>query len=202
MKKCYIIGAGDNSGTIFVKKENEYVIAVDGGLEILNNPGIVPDTIIGDFDSLGYIPKGDNVITYPKEKDDTDMMLAVEYAHDLGYNEIEIFGGTGGRIDHTFANVSTMLWASKRGIRIKMTDADYFYYMITDDNLILDAKEEGDISVFAMDKASGVTISGAKYETDNVLLVNDNPTAVSNSYIGKEVSISVKQGSLLIIEKK
>lgn len=58
---CYIVGAGDNSGTNFTKKENDFVIAADGGFEKIHQLGIEPDLVIGDFDSLGYVPVGGNV---------------------------------------------------------------------------------------------------------------------------------------------
>lgn len=202
-KKCYIVGAGDNSGTNFNKGTNEYVIAADGGVKVLEELNIIPDIILGDFDSLGYVPKGDNVLLYKVEKDDTDMMLAVEKAVESGYNNIEIFGGTGGRIDHTIANFQTMLWASRKGCKIKMLDAQYEYYVITDEELILGKKDTEDLSVFALgSEAKGVTIQGAKYVTNNIELTPDNPMAVSNSFIGNDVSISVKKGSLLIIAQK
>lgn len=202
-KKCYIVGAGDNSGTKFHKGTNEYVIAADGGVKVLEMLNIVPDIILGDFDSLGYIPKGDNVLRHKVEKADTDMMLAVEKAVESGYNSIEIFGGTGGRIDHTIANFQTMLWASKKGCKIKMIDAQYEYYVITDSELRIEQKDHQDLSVFALEaKAEGVFIKGAKYTADNMCLTPDNPTAVSNSFIGKDVSISVKKGSLLVIVQK
>lgn len=202
-KKCYIVGAGDNSGTKFSKGTNEYVIAADGGVKVLEESGITPDLILGDFDSLGYIPKGDNVLLHKVEKDDTDMMLAVEKAVELGYNDIEIFGGTGGRIDHTVANFQTMLWASKRGCKIKMIDAQYEYYVITDSKLSLEKRTDRDLSVFAFGtSAKGVTVRGGKYIAENVILTPDNPTAVSNSFIGSDISISVRDGSLLVIAQK
>lgn len=202
-KKCYIVGAGDNSGTKFNKGTNEYAIAADGGVKVLEKLGINPDLILGDFDSLGYIPKGDNVLLHKVEKDDTDMMLAVEKAVELGYNNIEIFGGTGGRIDHTIANFQTMLWASMRNCKIKMTDEQYEYYVITDSELCLQKRTGGDLSVFAFGKeAKGVTIIGGKYKAEDVVLTPDNPTAVSNSFIGNDVEISVRDGSLLIISQK
>lgn len=199
-RKCYIVGAGDNSGTNFMKKKNEYVIAADGGLEILERMGIKPDLVLGDFDSLGYAPEGSHVIRYPVEKDDTDMMLAVKKALEMGYDELEIFGGTGGRIDHTVANFQTMLYASRRGAAVKMTDKEHTYHVITDSRITLEAKQQGGISVFALGgRAVGVTIKGAKYLAEDMELLPDNPTAVSNSYIGKNVVISVAKGSLLII---
>ena len=202
-KKCYIVGAGDNSGTNFVKRENEYVIAADGGLEVLKEIGITPDLIMGDFDSLGYVPKGENVIKHKVEKDDTDMMLAVKSAIDMGYDFIEIFGGTGGRPDHTIANIQTMLYASRKGVSVKMTDKNHTYYVITNESIILSAKQSGDLSVFALGgNALNVHIKGAKYVAEGLRLTPDNPTAVSNSYIGNEVIISVEKGSLLIISER
>lgn len=202
-KKCYIVGAGDNSGTNFIKRENEYVIAADGGLEILKKINIMPDIIVGDFDSLGYIPEGNNVIKHKIEKDDTDMMLSVKLAIDKGYDIIEIFGGTGGRIDHTIANLQTMLYASKKGVEITMTDKERRYHVLTANNITLDGKKAGDLSVFAIGgKAFNVSIKGAKYEADRIDLEPDNPTAVSNSYIGSDVKISVEQGSVLIISDR
>ena len=71
-KKCYIVGAGDNSGTNFSKGKDEYVIAADGGLATLEKLGIQPDFILGDFDSLGYVPDGKNIEVHKVEKDATD----------------------------------------------------------------------------------------------------------------------------------
>lgn len=202
-KKCYIVGAGDNSGTKFNKKENEYVIAADGGLAVLENMGIIPDVIIGDFDSLGYNPKGDHVIKYAVEKDDTDMMLAIKYALDNGYNDLEIYGGTGGRFDHTIANIQTMLYASQHGASVKMIDSSYEYFVITDSILELPPQKSATFSVFALgDIAEGIGIYGGKYELDDGLLSASNPMGVSNSYIGDKIRISVKKGSLLIISER
>ena len=199
-QKCYIIGAGDNSGTKFYKEKNEYVIAADGGLAVLKQLGIQPNLILGDFDSLGFVPQGDNVICHPVEKNDTDMMLAVKEAVELGYTEIELYGGTGGRNDHTIANLQTMLWASRQKCRIKMIDRDNTYYVITDGSMQLPAKATGTFSVFALGGvAQGVSVRGGKYTADNVTLTPDNPTAVSNAYAGGKVEISVECGSLLII---
>lgn len=202
-KKCYIVGAGDNSGTNFSKGKNEYVIAADGGVEILEKMGIKPDLIIGDFDSLGYVPKGENVIVHQVEKDDTDMMLSVKKAAEKGYDEIEIYGGSGGRIDHTIANFQTMLWASKNGIKIRMCDKAYDYHMITDEKIAIKGEVSKDLSVFAFGGiAKNVNIKGAKYEAQSMQLEPYNPTAVSNNFIGGDVFISVESGSLLIIVQK
>jgi thiamine pyrophosphokinase len=203
---CYIVGAGDNSGTNFsINKENDdCVIAADGGFETLKNMEVEPDYIIGDFDSLGYVPKGENVIRHKVKKDDTDMMLAVQFAMKKGYKNIIIYGGCGGsRIDHTFANIQTMLYASRRGVCIKMTDAVNDFYVITNKEIKLASREKGNLSVFALGgMAEGVDIIGAMYATDKITLYPDSTLSVSNSFIGKNVEIKVRKGSLLIVAEK
>lgn len=203
---CYIVGAGDNSGTNFtVNKDNkDCVIAADGGLKVIESMGIVPDYILGDFDSLGYVPNGSNVIKHRVEKNDTDMMLAVKLAIDKGYKNIVIYGGTGGsRIDHTFANIQTLLYASKRNADIKMIDAVNEYYVITDCEITIPPHKEKDFSVFPLgEMAEKVDIRGALYQTDKVNLYPDSTLSVSNSFMEKDVTIKVQKGSLLIITYK
>lgn len=199
-KTCYIVGAGDNSGTNFLKKENDYVIAADGGLKTLQDMNIVPDMIMGDFDSLGYVPDGENVIRHEVMKDDTDMMLAVKFAMDKGYENIVIYGGTGGRVDHTISNIQTMLYASRRGASIEMCDSTNHYFAITDGNIRINGESKGMFSVFALGGiAHNVTVKNALYCIDNFEMSPDNPRGVSNSFVGKEVTISVEKGSLLIV---
>jgi len=112
---CCIVGAGDMSGTKLVIPEGAYIIAADAGLEHLTNAGLTPALIVGDFDSLGTVPAGENVIAHKPEKDDTDMMLAVKEALKRSADTILIYGGLGGRIDHSYANLQTLAFiASQR----------------------------------------------------------------------------------------
>lgn len=202
-KKCYIVGAGDNSGTIFTRKKEDLVIAADGGVKALERLGIVPDLVMGDFDSLGYIPAGNNVIVHPVEKDETDMMLAISKAMEMGFYKIIIYGGTGGRIDHTIANLQTMLDTSRKGVSITMIDGKNEYYMLTNGTLSISGNVGQGFSVFAFgSQAKGVTINGGKYEAQNVILQPNNPLAVSNSFVDSLVEISVSDGSLLVIKEK
>lgn len=199
-KICYIVGAGDNSGTNFVKREEDYVIAADGGLQALKKINIIPDLIMGDFDSLGYVPKGDNVIRHDVMKDDTDMMLAVKRALEMGYKNIKLYGATGGRMDHTIANIQTMLYASRNGATIEMIDEINRYCVITDGAIQINGKAQSMFSIFAIGgMAHKVNIKNAMYLLHDFELAPDNPTGTSNAFIGKEVTISVEQGSLLIV---
>lgn len=196
MKLCCIVGAGPSE--LYTVKD-AFIIAADGGVEKLRTAGIVPDMIIGDFDSLGARPSGDNVRIFPIEKDDTDTLLALKEAISLGFDTVIISGGLGGELDHTVANLQTLLYASERGVNAFLTDGVTTAAVVTR-SIKLSAENTGRCSVFAFGgDADGVNISGLKYEAENISLSPSFPLGVSNSFIGKEANISLKSGRLLII---
>lgn len=200
MSVCYIISAGDCSCISIDRKEDDLIIAADAGMIHCKRERIVPDVIIGDFDSLGTIPEEENVITLPVEKDDTDTSFAVKYAMNKGYKKIVIFGGTGGkRADHTFANIALLSYISKNG-GIGFLDAeDYTITAITDSEIRFSPELTGDISVFSFDTVSeGVTETGLYYNFTQANVENSLVTGVSNSFTGKESSVRVKKGTLII----
>lgn len=114
MKKgiCYIVGAGENYGIDFVPTSDDIVIAADAGITYLEECGVVADLIIGDFDTLKFIPEKTNVIALSTEKDDTDMFAAICEGIKSGYEIFYIYCGTGGRIDHTIANLQILAYLS------------------------------------------------------------------------------------------
>ena len=73
--KCILIGAGEYNGDMILKEQDDLVIAVDGGYDLLGNQKDKVDLLIGDFDSIYKIPKNVTIIKYPKRKDYTDMDL-------------------------------------------------------------------------------------------------------------------------------
>lgn len=195
MKICYIIGAGDLP--LLYIKENGLVIAADGGLDRMGN--ITPDLVVGDFDSaISEPPKG--AVLLPIEKDVTDMKYAVDSGISKGFDTFIIYGGTGGRPDHTFANYALLC---------ELAEKDKIGYLIGDGFIATAIKNRGielcgkignTLSVFsAGDKAEGVTLQGLKYPLDNHTLMFNMPLGVSNSFSIKTAKISVKNGTLLIM---
>ena len=112
---CYIVGACPPGEIWFAPGRPAFVIAADKGLVHLEAQGIRPDLIVGDFDSLGRVPAGDNILRHPVEKDDTDTMLAVKTALDRGMGTIVFYGCLGGRLDHTYANFQTLTYLARHG---------------------------------------------------------------------------------------
>ena len=103
METCVIFCAGEFEKLLMDIGSGDFVIAADGGLRHTQKLGLVPNEILGDFDSLGYVPQGANV--FPVEKDDTDAMLAVRRGLALGYRRFCLYGSLDGpRLDHTVAS--------------------------------------------------------------------------------------------------
>lgn len=196
MKLCCIVGAGPSELYI---ENGAFIIAADAGIEKLNVAGITPDLIIGDFDSYGDRPSGDNVQVFPVEKDDTDTMLALKEAISLGYDTVIISGGLGGELDHTVANLQTLLYACENGMTAFLTDGKTTATVISD-SITLGKDNAGRCSVFAFGgEARGVNISGLKYEANGISLSPSFPLGVSNHFVGKETTISIEKGHLLMI---
>ena len=199
MKKCIIIGAGDFFGMIPDINEGDFVIAADAGYINCLAAGISPDLAVGDWDSAPA-PTGVERIDLPVEKDDTDTLAAIRIGLEKGFDEFHIFGGTGGRIDHTFANMQCLVFLSKRGKRGFLHDENAVITAITDGRIELLPLESGDVSVFSVDgTAEGVSVIGLKYRADDIALTADFPLGVSNSFVGRPAVIEVKRGTLLAV---
>lgn len=201
MKTCFIIGAGEFFENSLAVKPGDMVIAADGGYLHLEKIGVKPDFIMGDFDSSAK-PDFPDIAVFNSEKDDTDTMLAVKYGFENGYSRFEIFGGTGGRLDHTFANIQTLSFIEKCGGQGFLYSKDQVF-TVTASKMEFDCEHKGKISVFSLNENStGVCEEGLKYSLDNAELTNDNPLGVSNEFVGKAARISVESGKLLIVYER
>ena len=110
---CYLIGAGEAPGCPPRPAAGDLVIAADAGLTLAHTLGLTPALTVGDFDSLGHLPTGGDVLRLPVEKDDTDMEAALKIGRERGYHTFYLFGGTGGAGNGLSANHH--LYAGHRG---------------------------------------------------------------------------------------
>lgn len=224
---CYVVGAGDCLGLEFQPTSEDLVIAADAGLQYLEQSGITADLIIGDFDTLENAPAGTNVITLSCEKDDTDMLAAVREGIKAGYTEFHLYGGTGGRIDHTIANLQVLAYLSENGwkgylhcpqnsfvwpVDKELKKANYaeasgnahgsesIITAVTNGELSFSQVPAGYISVFSYsEKSEGVCLQGLKYPLADATLSHTFPIGTSNEFIGEKSRISVKNGTLMIV---
>ena len=197
---CFIFGAGEGLPEAFSKKADDLVIAADAGLNSLKKLGIEPDISVGDFDSLGFLPVCKEVIRHPVMKNDTDMLLAVKTGFERGYSRFIIYGGAGGRPDHTFANYQTLIYIAERG-GIGFLSLNGFTAAVTaNGGLEFSSDARGEISIFSLsEKASGVTLKGLLYPLENAELSFEFPLGVSNEFTKERASVNVADGTILAI---
>lgn len=199
MGKCLIFCAAEFDGMLRDPEPADFLIAADGGLRHLIYKNHPPHAILGDFDSLGYVPEGATV--YPVEKDDTDSMLAVRLGLERGYKEFILYGALDGpRLDHTVANFQALQFLADRGAWGYLVGSEQLVTVVKNGALRFPRDAAGTISVFCHGAAAkGVTITGLKYELEKGALQAGFPLGVSNQFVGNEAVIEVKDGSLLVI---
>lgn len=206
--KCIVIGAGDLTTGEIRAAEEDFVIAVDGGLSYCGILEVEPDIIIGDFDSLSgqeaeavkllecQIPE--RVIRFPREKDDTDMLAALKEGLSRGYRDFRIYAATGGRLDHTFANIQCLLYLKHHDAVGYLVDGTGMILVIVNESVHFQRNMEGTLSLFSLEReARGVTIRNMKYTLDRAVVTNDFPVGISNEFIGEEAEIIVEDGALV-----
>ena len=190
------------------EKLDDFVIGVDrGALRLIQN-GIYPSVAIGDFDSISadefeqvqaYTKQ---LIQLPVEKDITDCEAAVEFAITQGYDEINLYGVTGGRIDHFYAVTVLILKYIKRGISITVeNEKNKLFVLVPGSNGGIKVKGRKYISFFALGRSvRSLTITGVKYPLNCYDLEVDDSLCVSNEAIGKRISVNFGTGCLLVIQ--
>ena len=202
MAKFVIFCAGGFERLLEPIGEQDYLLAADGGLEHVQKLGLQPDEILGDFDSLGYVPQGAKV--FPVEKDDTDAMLAARRGLERGYREFVFYGSLDGpRLDHTVANFQTLQFLADHGARGWLVGNTHIVTVVKNGSISFPATAKGTISVFCMGAdARGVTIEGLHYTLQNGTLSAGFPLGVSNHFVGKPATIRAEDGSLLVIYER
>lgn len=199
MGKCIVFCAAEFDRLACPIEPEDYVIAADGGLQHTQALGIEPQEILGDFDSLGYIPQDARV--FPVEKDDTDAMLAARRGLALGFREFLYYGSLDGkRLDHTVANYQTLQYLADHGARGYLVGQDFLATVVKEGRIFFPEGTEGLISVFCLGAdALGVSLRGLYYPLEGGTLTAGFPLGVSNHFTGAPAEISVEAGSLLVM---
>lgn len=197
---CNIVGSGDFKFKKIDLNKNDIIIAADGGFDILEKINIKPNYLVGDMDSIKKIPNIDNIKKYPKEKDDTDMTIAIEMGIELGYKNFILYGAYGDRPDHFYSNLQSLTRYCLSGFNISLKTIAFTVYPLINGILKLNNYSiNKTVSIFStINESKNICIKDLYYKLDNAILNNTIPLGVSNKTIGKPFEISVEQGSLLI----
>ena len=203
MKKiCALISGGEFSPLTDIEKA-DFIIACDRGYEYAKNQNIIPDLIVGDFDSFhGSLPTEIPILTLPCEKDETDTMAGINYAVNHGFDKILLFCALGGRLDHLLGNLQAAAFAAKAGLIVKIIDKYNEIYVFSNSSVSIPKKENYSISVISLtDKCENVTISGGKYKLKNAVLTNTSTLGISNEW-DNDITVSLSDGILAVIMSK
>lgn len=201
MNRCFIFAAGTFFGLRAVPAAGDLVIAADAGFLACRAAGVVPDLVLGDFDSMEAPADATHVCRLPVEKDDTDTLAAVKTGLERGCREFHLYGATGGRrLDHTLANLQTLLFLRRRGARGWLYDDDFLWTAI--ENEALEVPRTVDWALFSAfclgDRAEGVCEEGFQYPLEDAVLTPDFPLGVSNHILEPAARIAVRRGALAV----
>ena len=157
--------------------------------------------MVGDFDSLGYMPQHPNVTRLPAEKDDTDMVFALRRGLDMGYRRFVLLGGLGGRLEHTLGNLQLLDWLSTQGAVGFLAGEKTVVTALRDGSLTFPPAMSGYLSVLCSSGAAhGVTLSNLKYPLTDYNMTSSFPIGVSNEFLPDQpAAVSVKDGCLLLV---
>ena len=205
-RRAVIIGGapvGDYDRARSFLRPGDFMIYCDSGLVHREGLGRQPDLVIGDFDSHENPRLSAETIVLPRAKDDTDTFYAAKEAARRGYDEFLLLGVFGGRLDHTMANLSILLWLYNRGKKAAALD-DYSEMEIvgSDPVLIPDSYPYFSL-VAAAGPASGVTVRNAKFPLEDGVILPEYQYAVSNEALpGRAAEVSAREGRLLLIKDR
>mgnify|MGYP000910997978 CR=1 FL=1 len=206
--KAVIFSGGRAPSLSLVKSELEdadVLIAVDSGGNYLRDNGIIPDFLVGDFDSINPVTleffrnSSCKVHEYPKDKDFTDTELALELAVKLNSDTIIFLGCTGTRLDHVIGNLGLLRTCIEMEISGYIKD-DHNIIMLSKAPLKLTGKRGSTFSVQAFcDTVNNLSIKGAKYPLYDHKLILGDPLTISNEFLDEEVEIYFTDGLLMVL---
>lgn len=192
-----------------------FVICADGGAVHLRHFGIIPDVLLGDFDSISMADlefysnavstknkTKTEIIKYPRHKDKTDSEIAVLLAEERGCDVIYLIGATGKRLDHTLANIFLSVRMLKKGVACIIAD-EHNEIAAADENITLYRNGTDKVSIIPVtSKITGVTTEGLYYNLDGAELEFGSTLGISNEYVSEKSKISIDSGIALVIKSR
>lgn len=204
MNRCVIIGGADIHDYDRIRddlRDSDFLICCDSGLKHAEPLRIVPSLIVGDFDSHEKPDTDTEIIELPREKDDTDTVFAAREAVRRGFREFLLIGVTGARFDHTFGNVSLLLWLDSQEIKAEIADDYCRMEIVSRKTAVIDGRYSFFSLLNISGKAEDITIRGAKYPLEGADIRSDYQYGISNEVLpGETAEVSVGEGRLLLVK--
>lgn len=208
MSHAYIFSNGSYLKCEILKRylpDNPWIICADGGGDYLDELGLTPQVVIGDFDSISacvlekFRRAGAEIVAFPKEKDYTDTQLAINWAVEHGATEITICNGLGDRFDHSLANVHLLVDLLSKGIKGQILGQNHRLFIVCG-KMELQGEIGQEISFLPLTpQVTGITLHGFRYPLDEATLSLGNSIGVSNVFNQPLAHVKVREGLLLAV---
>lgn len=198
MKRCVIFAAMPVAESLREWWENaQFFIAADAGYKTMQTFGITANLLLGDYDSAPIPTQAKHLLCLPSEKDDTDTHYAARKALETDCDEIVILGGIGGRMDHTMANLHTIVFLAKQGRKAFLINETTQITVLLPGTHRIAAQDDCYCSFFPIEaQANGVTLENMKYPLQDATITHEHPIGVSNEFMTQEAIVTVKTGGL------
>lgn len=187
--------------------DDDYLVAVDGGLKHLTSLGLKPDLIIGDLDSADKKAVGDwqssgtEVRSYPEDKDETDLEIALSAALDLSPKAIWVVAALGGRIDQTLGNIFLLTQPELAEFDIRLIDGLREVFVIRSSATIQGIAGQRVSLIPLHGPARGIQSTGLAFPLQNDTLYPEKTRGISNQLTAQSATVSVQSGILLCIHE-
>ena len=200
---CVIIAGSPETNSEFIKRtvtDNDFVICADKGYLYAKNAGIAPDVVVGDFDSFcSEITDDCEVISLNPIKDDTDTFHSIDIAIERGYTEFTIIGALGGRIDHSFANISALEYISEKGAKgILLSEKERVEFLPKGEYRYSYKGKTFSLFPFGCSEVC-VTYEGVFYPLDKFRIKSGLSLGISNVFTSDESKINIYDGNAILI---
>ena len=204
--RAFVFGGGEIFPDYIEEKveAGDLVICADSGYKNAVSMGVEVNILVGDFDSMSDIPDGKfELVRVPAEKDQTDTQLAVDIALERGANEVIIVCSTSGRADHAISAMAILEYLYEKKVPTYLVNGQNRIRFVRDSGTILVRSGYKYFSVVTLDPiAKKVSIEGGKYPLVKKDIKRGFQFAVSNEIIKNAALITVKKGSVYIIESR
>ena len=204
--RAFVFGGGEIFPDYIEEKaeEGDLVVCADSGYKNAVAMGVRVDILVGDFDSMSDIPDGKfELVRVPVEKDQTDTQLAVDIALERGADEIIIVCSTSGRVDHAISAMAILEYLYEKKVSAFLVNGQNRIRFVRDSGTIIIRSAYKYFSVVTLDPiAKKVSIEGGKYPLVKKDIKRGFQFAVSNEIVKNAALITVKKGSVYIIESR
>lgn len=188
-------------------QRGDLIVAADGGLHHALSAGATPKVVIGDMDSLSPSELDDTertgmqILRFPKEKDETDLELAIGYVLEKRATEIIVIGALGGRLDQMLGNLSLLLGVPA-GVDIRLDDGKE-EVLLADHPIVIFGKPGDAVSLIPWGASvTEIWTEGLRYPLRGETLLPHRSRGISNELLDRKASIHFSNGNLIVIHTR